>query len=115
QVANHTEDDRHVDIEHRVIHAVDTQQCYNHNNRVEDCAGYFQNLHESRNQWQVQNQQQDVADVHRGDNAPEEFRLFRNELWVRRDAWEQQSTVNDGQHGVRWDAQGQQWDEGRVR
>src|SRR5919107_5460644 len=54
--------------------AIDAQSGENQNAGIEEGPGNLQHLHPDPDQWKVQDQQHDVADVEAGDQGPDEIR-----------------------------------------
>ena len=77
--------------------------------------GHLQELRPHADEGQVQDQQHDVADVHGGDDAPEDVRVLLEQERPRRDAVDQQGREDHRRRGVSRDAEGQERNEGRRR
>ena len=99
----------------RVVDRVDAQHRDQRGDRRQDRRPHPQDPHEDADQRNAQDQQQQVADVHRVDDAPEQVGALRDQLRAGADAEDQQRAEQHRHRGVGRDAERQQRDERRRR
>src|SRR3990172_8609232 len=66
-------DDHVADVVVETVRADETEE---QNHRVKNPVGNLEHLHPEGDQREIQNQQHDVADVHRGDESPKDIRML---------------------------------------
>ena len=86
-----------------------------HDARIQQAIRHAQQPHPDADQRQVDDQQHQVADPHRGDHAPDEFRLLLHHLRTRHDAVNGHRADHQRHHRVRRDAERQQRNERGLR
>ena len=80
QVADDAEDRDHPDVEGVVVGRVHADAAEHQDRREEPAVGHRQQLDPDADQRQVQDHQHQVADPHRGDQAPEQLRVAGHHL-----------------------------------
>ena len=92
QVTDKAEKHGLVDIECGVVHRIDPDGAEHEDRREQKAIGHAQQRHPEADQRQVDDQQHEVADPHRCDQAPEQLRLGLNHPWPGLDSLDHQST-----------------------
>ncbi len=82
-----------------------------HDGREHQAIRHAQQPHPDADQRQVDDEQHQVADPHRGDHAPDEFRLLLHHLRTRHDAVNGHRADHQRHHRVRRNTERQQRDE----
>ena len=90
QVADHAHDQHDPDVDDGVVHLVDADDAEHDDQRIEIVVADAQHVHEQADQRQIQRQQHQVADVHRGDEAPEHLRVIVHQRRPGRNAVQHQ-------------------------
>ena len=110
-VADHAEDGDGVDVEVVAGDRVAADAGEDDDRREEHPVGDGQELHPEPDQRQVEQDQHQVADPHRDDDAPEERRLVVDDVGAGGDALDDEGADHQRHHRVRRDAEGQHRDE----
>ena len=66
------------------------------------------------NKWQVQNDQHGIANPHRGNQTPKQLWVAGHHLRARLNVVNGHGTDHQGHHGIGWNTQGEQWNEGGL-
>ena len=111
-VAEGGEEEHRIDVEDLVLDAVDADRREQDDDRGEDAVGDAEHLHPEPNHREIQDEEHRVSDVHRGDDPPEDVRVFRDQERPRRDPLDHQGREDHGDRGVSRDPQGEERDEG---
>ena len=89
-IADHAHDQHDPDVDDGVVHLVDADHAEHDDQRIEIGVGNPQQVHEQPDQRQIEREQHQVADVHRGDEAPEHVGMIVDQRRARRHAVDQQ-------------------------
>ena len=110
-IAEDREQHRHIDVEDVVVQRVHADRAEHQDGGVEVLIGHLQQLHPHADQRQVDDEQHEIADPHRGDEAPEQVGLGFHHAGAGLDALDDQRADHQRHDGVGGDAQGEQGDE----
>ena len=90
RIADHAEDQHDPHVDDRVVHLVDADHAEHDDQRIEIGVGDPQQVHEHADQRQVEQEQHQVADIHRRDEAPEHVGMVVDQVRPRRHAVDQE-------------------------
>ena len=110
EVPEAPEQQGHPHLEDAVLQAVDADDGQGGNRRQEHGAGQPEHGDERRDGKHIQQHQEHVADVHAGDDPPDERCVLLKEQRPRPQTEDQQSAEHDGRGGRPRNAEGEQRD-----
>src|SRR5690606_31618836 len=82
-VTQQAKDSRHPDVEDVVVQRIDTDGAEDQNCREQYAIRHIQQLDPQTDQWQVQDDQHQIAYPHGHDQAPEQVGVTAHDLWAR--------------------------------
>ena len=119
ELAKQITDDAHhqhdPDVDDRVVHLVHADDAEHDDQRIEIGVGNPQHVDEHADQRKVEREQHQVADIHRGDEAPEHVGMLGDELRAGRHAVNEQRRHQHGGHRAGRQAERQHRHEGAGR
>ena len=114
-IADQPEERGEVHVGGIVVDRVDADAAEQQDDREHQPIGHLEQAHPQPDQRQVDDQQHQVADPHRGDHAPEQVRVLGHHQRPGDDAVDGHGADHQRHHRIGRDAERQQRDEGGLR
>ena len=114
EIAQDPEQGHEIDVELAVAEAEHADGAEDENRRVEQVVGHHAEPHPEPDHGQVQHQQEEVPDPHRGDDAPEERGLIGHHGGPGLNALDDHRADHEGHDRACRDAEGEHRDEGGL-
>ena len=114
QESHGPEEKHHPDVENGIIHSVHPCDAEKDDKRKKDLLWNPEDIGEEGNKRQVEYEQDEVANIHTGDHAPEEFRVLADYHGAWIDSMDEKGTKKNGRRRSKGNSKDEEGNEGSL-